>query len=295
MTRTSTRIPTSITGGVMGSNKLLRARGAAIVGAVLAVSSIAVLPAGADPAIPSRVVTGVSGPESAVWDPATQAWYVSVGGFSGSGGVVRILPGSDIAQPFVTGLRGPQGVSIHDGTMYVADGGFVRVIEMAAPGQVTSIPIRGASDLDVDPGTGDLYVSDLGGNAVWRIPAGTATPERFATINSPDGLYVRNGGVYISNFALGGAGGVYRFEIGSAARSTVIEIPGTTLDGLEPDGDDWLVTDFSKGHLWRVSPDGGLLPVGQLLPGSADLGMDPATRTIAVPNLLLNHITFLTI
>jgi len=252
--------------------------------------------ASADPAIPSRVVTGFNGPESAVWDEVTGAWYVSVGGFSGSGGVMKLEPGADAPVTFAEGLGGPQGVSIHDGVMYVADGDHVQVIDMADPTEQTSIPTGGgASDLDVDPATGDLYVSDLGGGAVWRIPAGSTQAELFAEINSPDGLYVKDGGVYIANFALGAPGGIYRFELGSAERSTVIEIPGTTLDGLEPDGDDWLITDFTKGHIWRVTSDGTLTPLGQLLPGSADLGLDPETRTIAVPNLLLNHVTLMTI
>lgn len=272
-----------------------RAQQVALIVTICAAAAAATSPAIADPAIPSRVVTGFSSPESAFWDPATDAWYISVGAFGGDGGVVKLEPGSDTPQPFVTDLNGPQGVTIHDGTMYVADGARVQVIDMRDPSEQRSIPIRGASDLDVDPATGDLYVSDLGGNSVWRVPADTSQPERFAQINSPDGLYVKDGGVFIANFALGGAGGIFRFDIETGARTTVIEIPGTTLDGLEPDGDDWLITDFTKGHLWRVTPQGVLTPVGQLLPGSADLGLDPATGTIAVPNLLANHVTFLTL
>lgn len=273
----------------------LRRTNSLIVRSVIVAAIGVTQPGVADPAVPSRVVVGLNGPESAVWDAATGAWYISVGGFSGSGGVMKLTPGSDTPETFVTGLNGPQGVSIYDGIMYVADGARVRVIDMGDPSEQTSIPVRGASDLDVDPATGDLYVSDLGGGAIWRIPSGATTVELFASINSPDGLYIKDGGVYVANFALGAAGGVYRFELGTAQRSTVVEIPGTTLDGLEPDGDDWLATDFTKGHIWRVTEDGTLLPVGQLLPGSADLGMDPATRTIAVPNLLLNNVTFLTI
>ena len=248
----------------------------------------------ADPGIPQHVVTGISGPESAVWDPETSAWYVSVGGFTGSGGVVRLEPGSDTPEEFVTGLGGPQGVTIHDGTMYVADGDHLQAISMADPSQQSSIPTGGgASDVDVDPETGDLYVTDLGGGVVWRIHDGVVEEEPFAEINTPDGIYVQDGGVFIANFALGGAGGIFRFDIATGERTTVSDIPGATLDGLEPDGGDWLTTDFTKGHLWRVGPDGVPTPVAQLLPGSADLGIDREARIVAVPNLLLNNIVFL--
>jgi len=251
-------------------------------------------PVTADPAIPTGVVTGLNGPESAVWDQATDAWYISVGGFSGSGGVMKLDSGSDTPEVFVDGMSGPQGVSIHEGFMYVADGDHVQVIDMADPANQLSIPTGGgASDLDIDPETGDIYVSDLGGNAVWRIHGGVSEP--FVEINQPDGLYVRDGGVFIANFALSGPGGIFRFDIETKQQTTVVEIPGATLDGLEPDGDDWLATDFTKGHIWRVTADGSPTPVGQLLPGAADLGLDPESRTIAVPNLLLNHVTFMTI
>lgn len=267
--------------------------------AVVAVAACTILATSAssavvDPAIPTGVITGLTSPESVTWDAATNAWYISVGAFGGEGGVMKLPAGSDTPEPFVTGLGGPQGVTIHDGTMYVADGDHVQVIDMANPATQSSIPTGGgASDVDVDPASGDLFVSDLGGGRVWRISGETST--EFATINQPDGLYVKDGGVFIANFGIGAPGGIFRFDIGTGAQTTVSEIPLATLDGLEPDGDDWLTTDFSKGHFWRVAPDGSLTLLGQLLPGTADIGFDPVTRTVGVPNLLLGFVVFYTV
>ena len=203
-----------------------RRRSGILVASIVVATVGAALPGSADPAIPSGVVTGVSGPESAVWDAASNAWYVSVGALGGDGGVVKIPAGSTTPEPFVTGLGGPQGVSIHDGTMYVADGNHVQVIDMADPSQQSSIPTGGgASDLDIDPATGDIYVSDLGGGKVWRIPSGGVIGEAFATINQPDGLYVKDGGVFVANFGLGAPGGIFRFDIETKERTTVVEIP----------------------------------------------------------------------
>ena len=266
-------------------------------GANIAVIALALLSASshamADP-VPTAVVTGINGPESAFWDGATGAWYISTGGFSGSGAVVKLAPGSDTPETFVDGLGGPQGVTIHNGTMYIADGDHVQVVEMANPANQHSIPTGGsASDVSVDPASGDVFVSDLGGSKVWRIHDGVS--EAFADINSPDGISVLDGGVFVANFALGGPGGVFRFDIATKAMTTVSDIPLATLDGLEPDGADWLATDFTKGHLWRIAPDGSFTPFAQLLPGTADLGFDRETRTIAVPNLLLNFVAFFNI
>lgn len=247
----------------------------------------------ADP-VPTAILTGINGPESAFWDEATGAWYISTGGFSGSGAVVKLTPGSEEPEPFVDGLGGPQGVTIHNGIMYVADGNHVQAIEMANPANQQSIPTGGgANDVSVDPVSGDVFVTDLGGGQIWRIHSGVS--EAFVEINSPDGIFVLDGGVFVANFGFGGPGGVFRFDIETKARTTVAEIPLATLDGLEPDGADWLATDFTKGHIWRIAPDGSLTPVAQLLPGTADLGFDRATRTIAVPNLLFNFVAFFTI
>ncbi|MFP5224002.1 MAG: hypothetical protein ACLGH3_00345 [Actinomycetota bacterium] len=249
-------------------------------------------PGSADPAVPTQIVTSLTGPESAVWDATTEAWYISFGGFSGRGGVARLAEGSSEPVVFTGDMSGPQGVTIFEGTMYVADGDVIHVIDMADPEDRSTISIRAANDLDVDDDTGDVYVTDLGGNTIWRILAGSDAAEAFATINAPDGIYVKDGGVYIANFALGGPGGLYRFDIATGQRSTIVELPGATLDGLESDGEDWLVTDFSKGHLLRITEDGTVTPAGQFLVGSADLGLNPETRVIAVPNLLLNNVIF---
>lgn len=245
------------------------------------------------PAIPTSIIQ-LNGPESAVWDEATGAWYISSGGFSGSGAVVKLLPGASTPETFVGDLNGPQGVSIHDGVMYVCDVDRVLVVDMDDPAHPLSIPTGGgASDVDIDPATGDAYVTDLGGGVVWRIRDGVS--ELFVEINQPDGIYVQDGGVFIANFGLGAPGGIFRFDIETKERTSVVELPLATLDGLEPDGDDWLTTDFTKGHFWRIAPDGTPSVVAQLLPGAADFGFDRENRIVAVPNLLLNFVVFMSL
>lgn len=270
-------------------------RGARALATMSLLAIAAMSPANAaGPAIPTGAITGLDGPESAIWDAASDAWFLSTGALSGDGAVLKIPADTLEPEPFIDGLGGPQGISIHEGNMYIADQDHVQVVRMDNTAIQTSIPTGGgASDVDVDPVSGDIFVSDLGGGAVWRIHEGVS--QRFASIGSPDGLYVKDGGVFIANFALNGAGGIFRFDIATGSRTTVSEIPGATLDGLEPDGDNWLATDFTKGHLWSVAPDGSLTVLGQLLPGSADLGLDPVARIVAVPNLLAGVVVFLAI
>jgi DNA-binding beta-propeller fold protein YncE len=252
------------------------------------------------PATPSGIATGFQTPESMVWDARTGAWYVSnwggyAFGFSdrdGNGYIAKLEPDATEPEVFATGLDAPQGVTIEGSTMYAADIDHVRIIDMDHPGSQQVITVEGAAlgDLDVDPGTGDIYVSDVGANQIWRIHDGT--PEAWAEINSPDGVYLFDGGVFIANFALGGDGGVFRIDLATKHVTPVAVIPGATLDGLERDGDGWLVTDFTKGQLLRVSDGGVVSLAAQLPPSSADLGWDPATRTAGVPILLAHAAVF---
>lgn len=265
--------------------------------AVLAVTlsgapSQAALPSGI--ATPSGAVLGFDMPESAVWDARTGAWYISnFGGNSGGGFIAKLLPGAMEPEVFATGLSSPQGIVIEGSTLYAADGNTVRIIDMDDPSERQAIEVPGASfgDLDVDPVTGDIYAGELMANRIWRIRGGT--PEVWATINSPDGLYLFDGGLYISNFAIGGDGGIFRIDLATASVTPVSVIPGAFLDGLERDGDGWLTTDFVKGQLIRVAADGTFSILAQLAPSAADIGWNAATRTVAVPELLLSVVVFL--
>ena len=56
------------------------------------------------------------------------------------------------------------------------------------------------------------------------------------------------------------------------------------LDGLEPAGDGtYLVTDFFAGKLLSVSPNGDVMELMELGPGSADLEFVPAMALVVVP------------
>ena len=60
------------------------------------------------------------------------------------------------------------------------------------------------------------------------------------------------------------------------------------LDGIVKDGDDYLVTEWLSGNLYRVARDGSVLLEYKLAPGAADLGIDPVARVVMVPETLAN-------
>jgi hypothetical protein len=265
---------------------------AVISTAATSVAGHALPPSPATPAVPSGVELGVENPETAVWDQASGAWYVSNNALSGGeASIVKLVPGGE-PQIVAGGLDAPQGFVIYNGEFIVADAANVTWINMANPAQRHSVNIGSSNDLDVDRSNGDVYVGSINANSIKRIRDGVV--ENFATISSPDGVAFSNGAVYVNTLGLGAPqSGLYRIDATTKAMTTIIEVPFGAFDGLERDGDSWLMTDFAKGQLYRVNSDGSISFLAQLAPGSAQPGLNAATRTLAVPNLALGVVVFL--
>ena len=67
------------------------------------------------------------------------------------------------------------------------------------------------------------------------------------------------------------------------------------LDGLERAGDDFLVTDFIGGALYRIREDGTYETVLDLDAGSADLMVSDDGKTAIIPMLMDNTVTAYTV
>jgi len=240
------------------------------------------------PAIPAGYATGFNNPETMVWDARTGAWYVSNNALSGGApSIAKLLPGQTSPTIFATGadLSGAQGVVISGHSMYVAAGANVVVINMDDVSQRTLYNVGNAGDLDVDPVTGDIYVGSFSNNVIKVIHDGTVST--FASAPAPDGVYFYNGGVFYNTLGFANANsGLFRIDVATKALTQLAKVPFGVFDGLERDGNSWLMTDFGHGELIRVLPDGSINLLAELAPGSAQLGFDPATRTVFVPNLV---------
>lgn len=277
---------------------IIRAGAAGLIAAVVSVVPAAhalppTVPPSA-PGIPTGVETEFSNPECVVWDANTGAWYITNNGLSGGeASIAKLVPGGS-PQIVASGLDAPQGVAIYNGMFIVADNANVVFINMADPTQRTSVNVGSSNDLDVDPSNGDVYVGSINGGSIKRIRDGVV--ENFATIAAPDGVEFQDGGVFVNTLGLVDAeSGLFRIDVETKAVTTIATVPFAAFDGLEQDGSGWLMTDFAHGQLYRVASDGSLSVLAQLAPGSAQMGFDPVTRTVAVPNLVAGFVVFLTI
>src|SRR5438445_6154059 len=143
------------------------------------------------PGLPARAhtggtVTGFENPESAPWDAATGAFYVSnIGpgpidplGRAPDGYLSKMSSaGRLVAAKWVTGLRSPKGIHRWGDALLVADVGQLVVVDVAAAKVRATIDLdalgaKFPNDVTVDDRTGDAYVSDTARDAIYRVPAG---------------------------------------------------------------------------------------------------------------------------
>jgi DNA-binding beta-propeller fold protein YncE len=277
--------------------------------AVLLVLAASAVPAEAHPP-PST--GGFEFPESVWWDGETGSFYVTnfggqtldPGGREPDGYLSQLSgEGQMVAAKWVTGLRSPKGMRRVGGALYVADVGQVVVIDVATAAITSTIDLdaigaKFPSDVALDDTSGDVYVSDMLRNAIYRLPGGSGPPEVFLEspdLESPNGLLVDGGMLLVASFGrdLDPAtfqarqpGRVLTVDLATKAIAPLGNMaPTGQLDGIEKLDDSYLVTDNPGGRLIRVDAQGAVTEVARDMPGAADLGLRTGDRVAAVPQL----------
>ena len=265
-------------------------------------------------------LTGFENPESAPWDSATGAFYVSnMGpgpidpmGRAPDGYLSKVSAAGRVeSAKWVTGLRSPKGIHRWGDDLLVADVGQLVVVDVAGAKirRTIDLDALGAqfpNDVTVDDRTGDAYVSDTARDAIYRIPAGGSTPEvwlQSEALENPNGLFLDGDKLMVAGYgrdpdgsgpAARGPGRVLVVDLATKAVSPLGNMaPLGNLDGIEKLDAAWIVTDNS-GHVWRVTPDGKATELAKIN-NAADLGLRRADRLAAVPTLSDNTVQFLTI
>lgn len=259
-------------------------------------------------------VEGFENPESAPWDAATGAFYVSnIGpgpinplGREPDGYLSKLsAAGRLVSARWVTGLRSPKGIHRWGEDLLVADVGQLVVIDVAGAKirRTVDLDPLGAefpNDVTVDDRTGDAYVSDMGRNAIYRLPAGASAAEVWLEsdkLDAPNGLFLDGGTLMVASYgqdpdgdgpAARAPGRLLAVDLASKAVRPLGDMgPLGNLDGLEKLGSDWIVT--GSDRIWRVTPDGKPTDLGQVA-HAADLGLRPGDGVAAIPTLSDNTV-----
>lgn len=238
-------------------------------------------------------------PESVKFDGVNKVLYTAnidgePWGKDGKGSIGKVgLDGKIIASEWVTGLNAPKGMGIHAGKLYVADVDVVVAIDIAKGKIVQRIAVEGAEGLnDVSIGSkGAIYVSDSKTKKIHRIDKGKSTVVR-ENLKGPNGVLAVGSDLYLTD-----AGGLYKAEKTGALTLIADGMEGGT-DGIEAVGNGDFIVSCWAGSVWYVHADGKkdhLLDTREQKINSADIGYDPATKTVYVPTFFKNNVVAYTL
>jgi sugar lactone lactonase YvrE len=252
------------------------------------------------------VTEGIETPESVYYDAASNAIYTSQiagapDGRDGNGRIVKLTPdGKVVSANWATGLNAPKGLRSHNGTLWTSDLDEVVGIDMSS-GKVTSrVKITGAMFLN-DVATGDdgtVYVSDMMGNRIYAVKDGKASVfMEGEELEHPNGLLAEGGRLIVGgwgsqpkpDFSTDVPGRLFAIDLKTKAKAPITQMPFANIDGLESDGrGGYVVTDYLKGQVIRVSSSGETQPVATFMPGTADIGLNGTT--VIIPHMNENKV-----
>jgi DNA-binding beta-propeller fold protein YncE len=271
---------------------------------------LGILPATVQAAEPVRIweLAGLSNPESVVYDPAGEALYVSnVNGAAdakdGNGFISRVSPTGEMLElNWVTGLDAPKGLALHNGRLYVAD--IDSLVEIDIAGAVISNTWTDSNAQFLNDVTaaadGRVFVSDMVTNRIHVLDNGSFSVWlEDAALENPNGLHAENGqlivgawGVMTDGFATEVPGHLKTVNLeDKSINSLGSGSPVGNLDGVEPVGGDFYVTDWMAGKLYRIDRAGNATLLLELEQGMADHEYMENDSVIVLP--MMNNNTLL--
>lgn len=234
-------------------------------------------------------------PESVLFDKTNQVLFVSnVDGTDpwkadGKGSIAKVgLDGKIIAAEWVSGLNAPKGMGMYKGKLYAADLNLIVVIDIATGKIDKSIPIEsaiGLNDISIDP-NGAIYVTDYLAKKLYKVENDKA--ELLAeNLTKPNGVLFHDNVLYV----LDGTG-MYKMNDDKTLTLIADGMEGG-IDGIEHvQGNEFIVSCW-EGALWYVNTDGSkqlLMDTRAAKRSTADIGFDPATKTVYVPTFFKNTV-----
>ena len=234
-------------------------------------------------------------PESVLFDAGNKVLYVSnIEGTEpwrkdGKGSIAKVgLDGKIIAADWINGLNAPKGMALYKGKLYVADMTNIVVIDLKKGAIEKTIPVEEAGGLnDLSIGSdGLIWASDSRNKKLFKI--GNDKPTIYLeNLKGPNGVLMRGKDLYVLD-----AGGMYAVRDDKTLTMISDGMEGGT-DGIENiSGNDFLISCW-QGAIWHINEKGEkhlLLDTRAEKKNTADIGFDPATKTVYVPTFWKNSV-----
>lgn len=223
--------------------------------------------------------TGFLAPESPAHDPARELIYVSnMAGDGwppqahGAGFISKLSPTGEIIDArWITGLHEAKNIEVRGDHLFVADVGRLLVIDVDAGSVVDEFPAPESIYLDgiaIDD-AGNVFVSDLATNTIWRLGAGTSDFKPWVQsplLDQPDGLVAEPDRLVAGGFGTFGPFGAEREGPPMGHLCAIDYRTGevTAIGSAEPIGNiDGVVSDNRGGYLVADHVNGTLLTVDE--------------------------------
>ena len=146
---------------------------------------------------------------------------------------------------------------------------------------------------------GTVYVSDMMGNKIYAVKDRKASVaiEGAELLEHPNGLLVEGDRLIVggwgsqpkADFSTDVPGRLFAIDLKTKAKTPITATPFANIDGVESDGrGGYVVSDYLKGQVIRVSASGETQPVATFAPGTADIGL--SGRTVIIPHMNENKV-----
>ena len=258
----------------------------------------------ATPAAPSlneawRLDTGLDRPESAIYDAARGAIYVTnlVGAgdaMDGNGYIAKISPeGNMVDQHWITGLNAPKGIALGTDRLWASDINALVEIDLDAGTIVKRHEVDGdayLNDVTLHP-DGSVFVTDSRFSKIYRFAAGSLSIWLESDqIQMPNGAHVIGDELVVAagDGTTDNPGTARYFQAISFADQSIRTLDASTADGaldaVEPDDKGGMfTTDWASGRLLYFLEGQGSTLLQQLGQGAADVDYIAADQMLYVP------------
>ncbi|HVU03968.1 MAG TPA: hypothetical protein VHE30_19550 [Polyangiaceae bacterium] len=270
------------------------------------------------PATPAPVVVkdvGFKTPESVLYDPEQDVYFVSnIDGkpvdADGNGFVSKVSPeGKVLELKFIDGtkkgttLDAPKGLAVSGDLLYVADLTVVRMFDRktgAAKGKIAAVGSTFLNDIAVGA-DGTVFVSDSGlklgkdglepngTDAIYKIGKAKRADKLIANkdLGGPNGLLADDKGVWTVTF---GSGALYHVGMDGKAEPAQ-KLEAGPLDGIVKLADGTLlVSSWGQSAVLRGTPGGKFEQVIKDAKSPADIGYDTKRNVVLIPLFTLDAI-----
>ena len=211
---------------------------------------------------------------------------------------VSLADGKVVALEWAKGLDAPKGMALSGGKLYTADIDKLVEIDPKSGKVLARHEAPGATflnDVAADQ-QGNVYVSDSNTSTIWRLAGGKL--EKWLEgpqLKFPNGLTVQGDKLIVAAWGPPGTSAP-KSEPGNLVEVAIPDkkvhdlgdgSPVGNLDGIAADGDDFLVSDWVAGKVFRVAKSGKADLLLALEQGTADIGYVPEQKLLLIP-LMMN-------